>query len=565
MADSDSTSTPFEMEGETPSPLCNHLLEQARLLMSGELEANTVKEGVASALDSLEQAREQTLNNLENDDASDELMEAFERSFEEMQLALEDLDELCTNPTDESYEGVKLSLYRAASATVFAMSTLQQSQLDGPTDMPLFNALVKMKNDYLEGGVEADELKDALANIVDMTKKAIDELLQAEGEQPPQRDGLVRAYKEQIESLELAGETVESGNKDQLEAVFQKLLLTSNGVKEAMGSLNLAIMSQGPCRLERTNVLLSAAETFQAGGIGPDEFSLAIEAFENQLREESAAVEEMASVPHSSASLDTQIDGVREAYEMHEDAMALFAEVLEGEAKASDFEKAKKLLIEASEKLSDHKEALIEIGETEGKISCVRCGAKNEPGSRVCNSCGAQLPQQAGTGPSTMSYQESDGAAVFGGELVVTTNLEKLFNAINEIAEERSTDQEFEAVLVWMDGLLVKAQQTMPEVPDLTPPPGASEEAVKHIETVADDLHDQRAMMLGGMADLQAALGTLHTFFETRSNDTLTRGVKEVRDAAVKMQQAETALTLLSEAVEEAAQKASEEAKTGEE
>lgn len=565
MADSGSSAQVGVQEGETPSPLCNHLLEQARLRLKGQLSEDELREGVGTALASLEQAREQTIGNLENNGADEAVIDAFERSFEEMQIALEDLDDFASNATEDNHENVRASLIRAASATVFAMTALQQAQYqDGPSDMPLFNALFRMKEGYLEGGVDAASLQQALSGIVEMTKKAIEELLQAEGEQPPQRDGLVRAYEEQIESLELVDKTVEAGDKSRLNSVFEKLLVTSNQVKEAMGSLNLAMMSVGPCRLSRTNVLLSAADTFYKGAIGPEVFAEAIEAFESHLREERDAFQEMTVVPNTSQAVQQEVEGARAAYEMHEDALALFSEVLEGETEPADFEKAKKLLIKASEKLSDHREALIEIGENEGKVSCVRCGTKNEPGSKVCISCGAQLPQQASMASSTLSVQENDGAAVAGGELVITSNLEKLFNAVNAIDEGRSTDEEFEAVLVWMDGLLTNAQATMPEVPDLTPPSHFEEDAVKNIELVAEDLHEQRDLMLAGMAEFQAALGTLQSYFETRTQETLIRGVQEVRNAAMKMQQSEKALAFITDSVK-AAQKAADESESASE
>ena len=481
MAGTESTSSQPALEGETPSPLCNHLLEQARLRFEDALSEKQLREGVAQALESLEQARVQTLANLERDGAKSEVLDSFERSFEEMQIALEDLDEFAASATPESYESVRGSIFRAASATVFAMTSLQQAQFaDGPTDMPLFNALFKMKEGFMKGGVQAEQLKNALAGVVDMTKKAIEELLAAEGEQPPQRDGLVRAYEEQIQSLEQVEQAVDAGDKQALEKMFQQLLATSNGVKEAMGSLNAALMSEGPCRLARTNILLSAADTYLQGGIGADGFAESLELFEVDLREESTKFQELAAMPNDSDAVQQEVEGVKEAYDLHEDALALFHEILEGEADPAEFENAKKILIEASEKLSDHKEALIAIGENEGKVSCVRCGKMNEPGSRVCNNCGAQLPQQTGV-QSTMSYQESDGAADFGGELEITTNLERLFHAINEVAEERCSDEEFEEVLVWMDNLLANAQATMPEVPNMTPRPEFNEEAVKKI------------------------------------------------------------------------------------
>lgn len=558
MAGTESTSPQPVMEGETPSPLCNHLLEQARLRLSGEVSEEELKQGVAEALQSLAQAREQTLQNLEHDGAKDEVLDAFERSFEEMQIALEELDEFASDANEESHQTVVGALYHAAGATVFAITTMQQSQLaDGPTDMLLYNALFKMKEGYIKGGVEADQLQQALAGVVDMTKKAIDELLKAEGEQPPQRDGLVRAYEEQIQSLEQVGKTIEAGDKKALDEVFQQLLASSNGVKDAIGSLNEALMSEGPCRLERTNVLLSAADIFASGGIGADAFAESLELFESEIREEFDKFQEITSMPSDSETAKVEVEGAREAYELHFDALALFHEILEGESETDEFESAKSILTEASEKLSDHKEALVAIGENEGKISCVRCGTRNEQGSRVCNSCGAQLPQQAKVS-STMSYQEADGAVDFGGELEITTNLERLFHAINDIAEERSSDEEFEEVLLWMDNLLANAEATMPEVPNLTPHPDFGEEAKEQIALIAEELHDQRNKMMEGMAEFRLALGTLQSFFENRAKETLMQGVREVNNAALKMQQAEKTLDVINKSLAEATEKAAQ-------
>ncbi len=562
MAGTQSTPPQTTSQGETPSPLCNHLLEQVKLRLEDSLSEAELKSGVSEALASLEQAREQTLENLERDGAKDDVLEAFEKSFDDMQIALEAIDEFASGATAESHEAVRLTIFRAANATAYAVTTMQQAQFsEGPTDMPLFNALFKMKEGYLEGGVEGDQLREALTNIVKMTKAAIQELVASEGEQPPQRDGLVRAYEEQIESLERVGETISEGQKDKSEVddAFAELLRTSNGVKEAMALLNEAIMSQGPCRLARTNVLLSASDTFRAGGIGVEPFGSTLDEFETEIREEKAAVLELSALPNQSEPVAKEIRGVKEAYDLHEEALGMFAEFLDGEGGPEDFEKAQKLLIEASEKLSDHKEALEKLGESEGKVSCVRCGTLNDPNNRVCDSCSAQLPQQAGVGgiASTMDFQEADGSATIGhGELEMTSNLERLFLAVNEIAEERSSDDEFEEVLLWMDNLIVNATATMPEVPNMANNPDYSPELVEQIGQLQEELNGQRDLMLEGMATIRSALNTLQSFTEGRDKNTLVKGVREVRDGAIKMQQSERALALITEALQAAAAEA---------
>lgn len=559
MAGTQST-PPQVQQGETPSPLCNFLLEQVKSHLDGGLSATDLKKSAQDAIASLEQAREQTLSNLERDGAKDNVLEVFEKSFDDMQTALEEIEQFAGAASEESHQAVRETIFRAAAATALAVAVMQQSQLsEGPTDMPLFNGLFRMKESYLEGKVEGQALQAALVNIVNMTKAAIQELLAGEGEQPPQRDGLVRAYEEQIESLERVGETIDAGNKDKarVDDAFEQLLRTSNGVKEAMASLNEALMSKGPCRLARTNVLLSASETFRAGGISPEQFGRTLDGFEAELKEEQAAVNELAGMSQNDAVRD-EVAKLRAAYELHEEALSIFAEFLDGEAEPEDFGRAQKLLIEASEKLSDGKEELERLGESEGKVSCIRCGQLNEPGNRVCGSCGAQIPQQPGMGiASTMSFQEDDGsAALQEGDLVMTANLERLFNAVNEIAEGRSGDADFEEVLDWMDGLMENAINTMPEIPDMAPPKDTDQETLDQIETLKSDLAEQRDAAIEGMTTIRDALNVMSGYLDDREKDTLIRGVRQVRDGAVQMQHAEKALTIITAALQRTAAEA---------
>lgn len=557
MAGTQST-PPQVQQGETPSPLCNYLLEQVKARLDGTISAADLKSAAQDAIKSLEQAREQTMANLERDGAKDHVLDAFEKSFDDMQTALEEIDEFAADANAESHSAVRDTIFRAATATATAVAVMQQAQFaEGPTDMPLFNGLFRMKERYLEGGVEAKQLQEALINIVNMTKAAIQELLAGEGDQPPQRDGLVRAYEEQIESLERVGETIDAGgSKDKVEDAFEQLLRTSNAVKEAMGSLNEALMSRGPCRLARTNVLLSASESFRSGGISPDAFARTLDSFEAELKEEQAAVNELAGMPSQNEAVKLEVAKLRPVYEAHEEALAIFAEFLDGEGENEDFYRAQKMLQEASEKLSDHKEELERLGESEGKVSCIRCGKLNEPGNRVCGGCGAQMPQQAGMGgiASTMSFQEEGGAAAMQeGDLVVTTNLERLFNAVNEIAENRCSDTDFERVLDWMDGLMENAISTMPEVPDMTPPAEADEDTRSQIETLKGELTEQRDYVIDGMTAIRDALAGMQAYLETRDKEVLIRGVREVRDGAVKMQNAEKALNIITAALKKTA------------
>ena len=90
-----------------------------------------------------------------------------------------------------------------------------------------------------------------------------------------------------------------------------------------MGSLNAALMSEGPCRLARTNILLSAADTYLQGGIGADGFAESLELFEVDLREESTKFQELAAMPNDSDAVQQEVEGVKEAYDLHKEKIAL--------------------------------------------------------------------------------------------------------------------------------------------------------------------------------------------------------------------------------------------------
>ena len=92
----------------------------------------------------------------------------------------------------------------------------------------------------------------------------------------------------------------------------------------------------------------------------------------------------------------------------------------------------------------------------------------------------------------------------------------------------------------------------------MAPHPEFNEEAVQKIALVAEDLHEQRAMMLAGIQEFRVALMTLQSFFQTRDKDTLIQGVREVKGAAIKMQQAGKSLNIIQKSIEEATRRAAE-------
>lgn len=538
--------------GETPSPLCNALIDAARAVLSGELPVEQLAGMIEQTEQGLQRSKVETTANFEAQgeehlDRFGEHFEAMARSFDDMHAALESLAAFCETVDEEAYQLCERDLVRAAFSAKYAMDIYQRAEMEmGPTPVPILNLIIRLKDGFLKQGVPREELVKALDGATEMTLAAEKELKEAQGEQPPELQGLMRAYQQQREQFAVVKEAIGKG-AEALEEAVGFLITTSLAVRDAMSALSLAMMSQGPCRLQRANVLLKTLEIHQQGGVNDDGLAEALEAFAIELEKEQGEVEKLASLPNDSESVQEELEKLQEAYAAHGDVLELLEAYLEGDASA--YEPAREGLIEASEALSDCQQALEEIAENEGKVACVRCGARNEPTAKVCSSCGAQLPQQA-SASSTMTFQERDGeaAASANDDFQMTENLLKLFQSVNAVAEGQIGAEQFEEVLVWMDTLLLEAHESLPQPPEFRYDDEVAAEVRSRLEEIEVQLGEQREVLVGGVNKLRSGLERLAQYLQDENSEHLTSGVVVVRDGATQMQQAEKAIVALAKA-----------------
>ena len=539
-----------QTQQETPSPLVNQLLQLVRAANRGEHDVEELAELVDSQLSALEQARVQTAGRFE-EQGPEHLerfgahFEALMASFDDLRVGLEGLQEWCN--TGEGLEEVEAGLIRGAFSSKYAMDMYQRAELDaGPTDMPLLNLIIRMKDGYVQQAVPKEAFVDVLDGASRMAQDAVTELKAARGEHPPELFGLVRAYEDQISQLELAVEALDQGPEEVEEAVG-RLITTSVGIRDAMMALSEAKMRGGPCRLERTNIFLSTASIYREGGMDDEGFTKVLESFMEELEAEHKELEQVA-ILNTSESLDDQLERVNEAYALHAEALDLFETLT---TRMDEYFNARDKLIAASEMLSDCKEAFEKIAEREGKVICVRCSTPNEPGSKVCVNCGAQLPQEAGVGQSTLNLSESGGEVVTG-ELEITENLRRLFEGVNAVVEGEMGAEEFEEVLLWMDGLLKEGLVQLPDPPRFKVDGSLSEESQNQVREMEQALAEERNNVQEGLQDFREALGRMQLFLDDDDPQHLVQGIGHVRDASIKIQQAEKRVNALTEAVRKA-------------
>jgi hypothetical protein len=138
-------------------------------------------------------------------------------------------------------------------------------------------------------------------------------------------------------------------------------------------------------------------------------------------------------------------------------------------------------LVDAMKRLDDAQKAFQEIADREGKILCLRCSHYNERDRRTCDKCGAMLLQAAETGVmSTMVVSEEQTSAPSGDENIpVGENVQRIFLAVNQVAENEISLEQFEAEVEWMDGVVEHYASTVgarPQVKTDTLPAGQREQ-----------------------------------------------------------------------------------------
>ncbi len=539
------------VQRETPSPVFDELLRLLRGAQAGSVPRPQLQQFVEQLTPRFVQAREATRQQIVGQGA--EHIERFadpiariEEAFQEVESALQAVLQFARSGHEQEGLVAVRWVIRAAWNQATAMDAYQQAELAvGPSRMPLVNLMVKMKESFQAGTVSRTEFEDAVRGAMKMCSEAQQEM-RAKPDLSNAEEGVLGAYERLKRMLgELLG-AIGQG-EEALEAALTGVTDASETVRAAMEELNTHIFTTGPTKMPHANLVLNIMAAHQAQQV-PDQVLLnALGVFRKGMEQESGEVERILSLPTTSSAIQDQAQKTREAYELHWPAIDLAESYAGGQVE--QYEPARQALIQASEALAACKEAFEQIGELEGKVLCVKCGAPNAPGDRACAKCGARMVP-TGAGTSTMSLQE-EGGEVHGGELVMTENLLRLFQAVNEVAEQKLEPDEFGEVLNWMAELVQQHLLGVPQAPGFSRE-GLSEEQSAVVGELEEELARQREEVVEGAEELMAGLNRLSCYLDEQDKEHLTSGVRMVRDAAVRVQRAQRAIDEVAANVESA-------------
>ena len=151
-----------------------------------------------------------------------------------------------------------------------------------------------------------------------------------------------------------------------------------------------------------------------------------------------------------------------------------------------------------------------------------------------------------------MSFQEEGGEVQYGGDLVMTENLVKVFKTVNAAAEGRLTPEEYLHVLDWFQGLVEDNLLKMEPEPELDSSGLTAAEKVQ-LRQIQNQIQAARDEIDAGAHSMVDAIEHLRCYVSDNDSMSLVDGVRELRDSSSRVQKAAREVDSLVKACKRAA------------
>lgn len=427
---------------------------------------------------------------------------------------------------------------------IFEAYTQAEAEM-GPTDMPMLNVLNALCEGFIGSAPVADAIRHLVASISINARMAAHELSGKTDGDEYARGNLIGVYSDFAaivcgldEALDLGSGNIRAQMKDIFEA--------GTKLREAIEAYSMSMATSGPSKMASANLIINLAGAWKKGDLDGESLLKAMDQFRadtEALWREIESLAKISSDTDKNADIADQMTVCRKAFEDHFKALDLLAAAVNGED--DKLEEALRSLAKAADDLFASKERFESIGEQSGKVPCVRCGTYNDPGNRTCTGCGARMLSTASAmgsaSSSTMSFQENIGEAQqqYEGEneLVMTKNLLVLFETVNKAAEGTISADEYNEVLDWFRGLVEDNLLNMAPEPEIDES-GFDAEELEQLQAIKSQIAAGRDEIEAGAQSMIDAIEHLRVFASDNNSVNLVEGVRELRDASIKVQHA---------------------------
>lgn len=397
----------------------------------------------------------------------------------------------------------------------------------GPSRFPAVNIVDRLLTVYRE----SDEVADELERVVAMMRETFQQRLQSVPEEEVGVDEVRSGCQKAIKVLDRVA--AEYKNKD----AHQELV---KGLGEALFDLETAAeeerldLMEGPAAMPAANILINTARRAMAGKMPVEAVGDALRVYIEHVSSNWDTVEGQLEKPIDSATIQEELPNTLELVDAHEELMDRLTEIYENGFDHAQFNEGLDELVELVGEFKRSAQVFIEAGAKVGKLVCVACGRANPRANNVCEQCGTTMPKIVSDGHSdtTIELSEHGGLEDDGTRMVMTTNLERIFQACDDLENEKISADQFVAVMEWAHGLLHQMRQSLGQLEAKIANFGAGAEEGSPLHDERQSLAEVGAYFEEGIDEWEAGLVEMARYLDDPSTHYLKAGKKRVWEGA---------------------------------
>jgi len=461
-------------------------------------------------------------------------LESADQMFGHMTQALQDVDTYLAEGDINLLFGAGSVLRRGADQLNFLFSELRNFVLavSGPTPIPNLNLLLRAHEVFVPG---KDEKGDRLREFVQSERlNSLEALDQLEASPTtPELIALKDCWDQHLRCMNRLFIALEKGDRGAVDAEMENAKTSFTRLFERMPSATMSQRFEGPTPSSQVNLVLSLAEDVARQILSDAPLAEALEAVHEAVTETHRDLEQLLdSDSTSSVMIEEELDLALQAIEYQMEALAEFNEFFENR-ETLVLRSAQHKLQESAIQLGEALDRLAVLADREGKVVCVRCGHYNLAGRNNCEKCNAPLPNLGQQTSSTFETGESGDLPqeVTPGP-VVTSNLLRLYKAVDEVFEGTIDHEAFLAEIDWYQGLIHKYSEYEIDEPNWD---ALSEEERAQAEEAHKAVEEVQETFAQGVHEMQEALDLFRRYLETLDKADLEEGVKTMDSGARKV------------------------------
>jgi len=528
-------------DAPTPSPTINAIIDLCVKLKDDQPVQAEAREAATRALAELERARGMFNDNLKRAGEAHlktcgDQIERVSAAYKQHRESLEDLLAYLDHGGPEVLERAVYGLRASTLAMINALQGYQTAEISaGPTDIPYMNVLLQAFNAVRDGRVAVSIFGDMVKAATRNFQVAVAEIADARPGAALER--LKLGYQAHIAGLEQLAGALEARELDKASTLLGEMTVQARELKQAMEAYSEERITAGPTPSPFANILINVIEALKEGRIKEAVFIDALEKFTANLNALKTEMRSLAATPTDSEFIKDELVRAEAALALHDAALADIRLFIE-DRNVYLLDRGVEKLADAAAALHVSYEALRSFSEREGRITCLHCHHPNPIQSRNCEKCGAVMIRPPDAAAASTFQISEDGGALPPAGFIMTENLARLFEAVNQVEQGAIPDREFLAVVEWLRGMVAGQEARIQGVPGLKTE-GVPAAQKQMIEEIGGELEKNRDLFLEGTRILSRGLEILQEYVHDHDRDHLIEGVRVVRTGVEKLQQSE--------------------------